>query len=317
MQGYKWWKNEFPDVKFKKSKSLLHNFQTKEIDGKGLAINPYVGCQHRCLYCYATYDWYPDFYDTIYVKINAKSVLKRELPLYGSKEPVMIGSSTDSYQVVELKFRITKEIIETLQQYNVAYYIFTKSTAVLVDKELHARYKSKCFIVWSLTTLDEEVKRKIEPFAASAESILRAMKKMREEGIVCGINIDPIMPGINDDKKMLEELIDRAKEADCCFISAGILRLRKDIWERMKAFFKNENPSLIELYHKLYFENIRKSGCYLLAKEEYCEDILNYIEEKCKLKGISFGLPFNVPGIESSCYLNYDKQRSLLEYCYG
>ncbi|MDT7891271.1 MAG: radical SAM protein [Thermoproteota archaeon] len=313
MQEYKWWKNNFPIIEIKKAKSILHEFKTVELVDYGLAINPYIGCQHRCLYCYATYEWAPDFYDKIYVKENADKILKVELPLHGISTPVMIGTSTDSYQPVELKFKITRRIIEILQKHQVTYYIFTKSTAVLRDLDLHAKYKDKCFIIWSLTTIDEKIKRKIEPFAASASKIFEAMRIMRKNGITCGINIDPIMPCINDDKAMLSELLLKAKEADCSFVSSGILRLREDIWQRMKIFFESEGrKNIINVYEKIYFEEPKKIGYYYFAKEEYCEEITDFIIEQCKRLDLHYGFPFLS---NSKIKLNF--QKSLLEYIHG
>jgi len=314
VQEYKWWKNNFPIVEIKRAKSVLHNFSTIELNENGLAINPYVGCQHRCVYCYATYEWSPDFYDKIYVKINADKVLLNEIPLYGSKIPVLIGSATDSYQPVELKFKITRKVIEVLQQYNIPYYIFTKSTAVLRDIDLHKKYKDKCFIIWSLTTINEDLKRKIEPYAASAEKIFYAMKKLRSEGIRCGLNIDPIMPGINDDKDMLAELIKKGKDSNCSFISCGILRLREDIWQRMKKFLEAQNLGyLISTYEKLYFKEGKKIGYYYFANESYSKEITNYIEYLCKTNGIPFGFPFMDESYP--CYVG--SQKTLVEYIYA
>ncbi|HLI46216.1 MAG TPA: radical SAM protein [Geobacterales bacterium] len=312
MQVYRWWKKDIPEVKVKKAKSILHNFSTAELNENGLAINPYVGCQHRCLYCYATYEWVPDFYDEIYAKFNADKVLINELPIYGSKIPVLIGSATDSYQPVELRFRLTRKVIEILQRYGVPYYIFTKSTAVLRDLDLHKRYKDKCYIVWSLTTIDENVKRKIEPFAASAEKIFDAMKRMREADIICGLNVDPIMPGINDDKNMISMLIKKAKQANCSFISSGVLRLRDDIWERIKRFLISEKrESLIRTYEHLYFKEGKKIGYYYFPNERYSKDIIGFIEEECMKNGIPYGLPFIDIEIRS-CYM--ESQRKLIEY---
>jgi DNA repair photolyase len=100
----------------KHSKSILHPFSVK--GHRGLTINPYQGCQHRCGYCYATYEWSPEFYDKIYAKSNAPEVLESQLKSWKSDtiEPVMISSATDSYQPAELKYGLTKKCIEILQK---------------------------------------------------------------------------------------------------------------------------------------------------------------------------------------------------------
>lgn len=224
----KWWKNNFPEIEEKKVKSLLHRFNAEGY--KGYAINPYLGCQHRCVYCYATYEWFPDFYDKIYVKINSEEILKNEIPLYGTDYPIMIASSTDPYQPVEIKYRNTRKILSVLEKYKAQYFIFTKSSIIKLDLDIHERNKERCWIIWSLTTLNEELKRKIEPFTSSAKKILETLKLFSEKGIRCGINIDPIIPFLTDNKEELYQIVKLSKENGAKFISAGILRIRKDIW---------------------------------------------------------------------------------------
>src|ERR1041384_8780715 len=96
-----WYQNKAPEFVTKSSKSLIHPFIVR--NRKGLTINPYQGCQHRCGYCYATYKWSPNFYDKIYGKINAAEILESELNKWKktSMLPVMISSATDAYQSAE------------------------------------------------------------------------------------------------------------------------------------------------------------------------------------------------------------------------
>jgi DNA repair photolyase len=105
------------------SKSIIHNFEVK--GQVGLTINPYQGCQHRCGYCYATYEWSPEFYDKIYAKSNAAEVLETQLKSgrYDIHKPVMVSSATDAYQPAEIKYGITRRCIEVLQKYKVPYVV--------------------------------------------------------------------------------------------------------------------------------------------------------------------------------------------------
>src|SRR5919107_534350 len=147
-----WYDKKGPNLVTKNSKSILHSFIVK--GHKGLTINPYQGCQHRCGYCYATYEWSPEFYDKIYAKSNAAEVLENQLKSWKSKiiDPVMISSATDAYQPAELRFELTRKCVKVLQKYNVPYYVFTKSAMIERDFELHRQYKDGCFLVWSITT---------------------------------------------------------------------------------------------------------------------------------------------------------------------
>jgi len=152
-----WYKRSTPIISFKEGKSLRNFFVYGK---KGLTINPYQGCHHRCGYCYATYQWSPEFYDHIYTKINAANLLYNELKKVKKIScPVMISSATDAYQPAEIKYGITRECVKLLQKFGVPYYIFIKSTIIERDLELHKQYSNNCFIVWSITTCDDTVKR--------------------------------------------------------------------------------------------------------------------------------------------------------------
>jgi len=139
-----WYSKQSPVHEPKKSKSIIHPFIVK--GHRGLTLNPYQGCQHRCGYCYATYEWSPEFYDKIYAKSNSPDVLEGQLKSwkYETIEPVMVSSATDAYQPAELKYNLTQKCIEVLQKYNVPYYVSTKSTIIGRDLKLHQKYKENC-----------------------------------------------------------------------------------------------------------------------------------------------------------------------------
>jgi DNA repair photolyase len=110
-----WYSKRAPEYADKKSKSVLRPFIVGGY--KGYTLNIYQGCQHRCGYCYATYEWSPEFYDKIYAKSNAPEILENQLLSWKSKTigPVMISSATDAYQPAEIKFELTRKCVEILQ----------------------------------------------------------------------------------------------------------------------------------------------------------------------------------------------------------
>ncbi|MCI0563151.1 MAG: radical SAM protein, partial [Nitrososphaera sp.] len=185
------WYDGAPTFDSKISKSIIHPFAVR--GHNGLTINPYQGCQHRCAYCYATYEWSPEFYNKIYAKSNAAEVLESQLSKwrYETIEPVMISSATDCYQPAELRFSLTRKCVQILQKYSVPYYVFTKSSLIERDLELHTRYKHNCFIVWSITSCNEKVRRVVEPGTPPADKIFATIKKFTEAGVRCGVNVDP------------------------------------------------------------------------------------------------------------------------------
>ncbi len=278
----------------KRSKSIIHSFVIKNYNG--LTINPYQGCSHRCAYCYATYEWSPEFYDKIYAKSNAPQVLEKELAAWNKSDkimPVMVSSATDPYQPAELRFQLTRRCIQILQKYNVPYYVFTKSTLIERDLKLHRQYRHNCFLVWSVTTCQENTRRLIEPGTAPSNKIFNTIKKCAEAGLCCGVNIDPIIPLVTDTECEMNELIKACKEAGVRHAFGAPLRLREDIWERMKAVLRFlEIPDGIERYkEEIYgFEEPLESN-YVTAKPSYVNNIISKLESMIQNNGIRCDFP--------------------------
>jgi DNA repair photolyase len=276
----------------KKSKSIIHPFYVKSYNG--LAINPYQGCSHRCAYCYATYEWSPEFYDRIYAKSNAPEVLDRQLAAWKSDtiDPVMVASATDAYQPAELRYGLTRRCVKVLQKYNVPYIVFTKSSIIERDLELHKQYRDNCFVIWSITTCNERIRRVVEPGTPPASKMFEVMKKFTDAGVCCGVNVDPIMPLVTDTEEELEAVVRSCKKAGLKYVFGAVLRLRTDIWERMKLALRLlEVPEGIEKYKQVYgFEEPLDSN-YVAADKKYAEKITGYLEERIKNYGMECGFP--------------------------
>ncbi|MDQ5843166.1 MAG: radical SAM protein [Thermoproteota archaeon] len=276
----------------KKSRSIIHPFIVKGYNG--LTINPYQGCSHRCAYCYATYEWSPEFYDKIYAKNNAPEILEKELAAWKSETiiPVMVASATDAYQPAELRFQLTRRCVQVLQKYNVPYYVFTKSTIVERDLELHKQYRHNCLIVWSVTTCDEKIRRIIEPGTPPAGRIFEVIKKFAEAGLCCGVNIDPIMPLITDAQQDLEGLVKACRDAGVRHVFGAPLRLRTDIWERMKLVLQLlEVPDGLKRYKDMYGFQEPFGSSYVTANAGYTRQMLNKLEEMIKSSGLMSDFP--------------------------
>ena len=286
------WYSGAATIEEKKSKSIIHPFTAKNFSG--LTINPYQGCGHRCAYCYATYDWSPEFYDKIYAKSNAPEVLAKQLAAWKSAtiNPVMVASATDAYQAAELRYELTRKCVLILQKYNVPYYVFTKSTIIERDLELHRQYRHNCFIVWSITTCDEKTRRAIEPGTPPSTRLFEVIKKFTEAGVCCGVNVDPIIPLVTDTEEGLQAVVKNCKQAGLCYVSGSILRLRKDIWERMKlALQLLEIPDAVNRYRQIYnFEEPLEAN-YVCADNRYAEKIINKLDGMIKSYGMACGFP--------------------------
>jgi len=288
-----WYTKSTPELQTKKSKSLLHPFMVKKY--RGLTINPYQGCHHRCGYCYATYQWSPEFYDKIYSKSNAPQILKTQLKSWKSENiaPVMISSATDPYQPAELKFELTRKCIRVLQDYSFPYYIFTKSSIISRDLELHKQYKDNCFIIWSITTSNEAIRRIVEPGTPPAHSLFSVIEKFMDAGIRCGVNIAPIMPLITDSPDNLESILDDCLRTGVGHVVGAILRLRSDIWERTKSVLNALSlANGIKEYEKIYhFRDPISPGYNIESNHTYSKRILENLSERVRAKGMSFDFP--------------------------
>ena len=286
MQGL-WHSGSGAVLEEKKSRSIIHPFIVKGYNG--LTINPYQGCSHRCAYCYATYEWSPEFYDKIYAKSNAPEVLEKELAAWKSDTviPVMISSATDAYQPAELRFELTRRCVQILQKYNVPYYVFTKSAIIERDFELHRQYRHNSFLVWSITTSDEKIRRIVEPGTPPASRIFKVIKKFAEAGLCCGVNIDPIMPLLTDSEQHLEDLVRACRESGLRHVFGAPLRLRADIWQRMKLVLRLlEVPDGIKRYKVIYgFEEPLRSS-YVTADTRYINKIMAQLESIIKKNGL-------------------------------
>lgn len=286
-----WYSEKAPTIERKYSKSILRYFKVGS--HIGLTINPYQGCHHRCGYCYATYKWSPDFYDKIYGKINAPEILESELNRWKNASilPVMISSATDAYQYAEAKFGITKRCIQVLQQYQIPFYVFTKSSLIERDLDLFRNYNDNCFIVWSITTVDEKIKRIIEPGTPPTTRIFDTIEKFVDSGINCCVNIDPIIPFITDSQEHIRSIIDKSEEFGLRYISGSVLRLRNDIWPRIKQILELFGISeVIREYERIYgFQEPFFHENNLGANKTYIDKVISNLKNDISKKDIAFG----------------------------
>jgi DNA repair photolyase len=286
------WYSGAATLEEKKSKSIIHPFYVRGYNV--LAINPYQGCGHRCAYCYATYEWSPEFYDKIYAKSNAPEILDRQLAAWRSDtiDPVMVASATDAYQPAELRYGLTRRCVQVLQKYNAPYIVFTKSSIIERDLELHRQYGDNCFVIWSITTCNEKIRRVVEPGTPPASRMFEVIKKFTDAGVCCGVNVDPIMPLVTDTEEELEPVVRSCKGAGLRHVFGAMLRLRTDIWERMKLALRLlEIPDAIEKYKQIYNFQEPLDTNYVAADRLYAERIIGGLEEKIKGCGMECGFP--------------------------
>ena len=214
------------------------------------SINPYRGCEHGCIYCYARpshayWDMSPglDFETKLIAKSNAAEVLEQQLSKPGYVcAPINLGSNTDPYQPIEREYKITRQTLEVLLRYRHPVTIVTKGSLILRDLDLLtelARQRLVAVMI-SLTSLDDELKRILEPRAAAPKARLRAIRVMRQAGIPVGVLCSPMIPMINDSE--LESLLAEAHAAGAQSAAYMMLRLPLEVAPLFEEWLGAQDP---------------------------------------------------------------------------
>jgi DNA repair photolyase len=225
-------------------------------------INPYRGCSHACVYCFARpthkyldFDAGRDFEREIVVKVNAPERLRAELarPSW-QKEHVALGTNTDPYQWVEGRYRLMPGIWEALRDAANPCSVLTKSPLLLRDlplmKEIAARTEFSAAL--SIPTLDERAWRATEPHTPNPRARLEAVSELTRAGIRTGVLVAPLMPGINDAPEQVAPILEQASQAGAAYITGIALHLRGDVRGLFFDWLKHNRPDLVARYKRLY-----------------------------------------------------------------
>ncbi len=225
------------------------------IEGVDYAVNPYVGCGHACVYCYATFmkrftgheeEW-GTFVD---VRANAPDVLRRQLkrPKAGT---VCLSTVTDAYQPLEKRYGVTRGCLEALVGHDdLSVSILTKSALVRRDidilKQLH-----EPSVGFTITGLDEGLRKRFEPGASPVAARLEAMQEIAAAGIDTWAFAGPLLPFLSDGEEQIDALFHAIKEAGGRGVLVDSLNLYTAVWGRMKRVIEKEYPELAPLYLEL------------------------------------------------------------------
>ena len=230
-------------------KSILSSNDSPDI-GFDFSINPYRGCEHGCIYCYArpTHSYLNlspgiDFETRIIAKVNAAERLRETLASPGY-EPSMIniGAATDAYQPAERRLRITRSVIEVLSECHHAFSLVTKSSGVERDLDLIAPMAARGLVAVyvSVTTLDAELARIMEPRAAAPHRRLRKIEALARAGVPGGVSVSPLIPCINEPE--LERVLQAARDAGARSAFSIVLRLPWEVNPLFQQWLQQHFP---------------------------------------------------------------------------
>ena len=275
-------RNDSPDIPFTQS------------------INPYQGCEHGCVYCYARpshayLDLSPglDFESRLFAKPDAAALLRAEMAKPGYVcDPIALGSNTDPYQPIEREWQVTRQILEVLAEHEHPFTIVTKSALVERDVDLIAPMAAKNMarVYVSITTLDRDLARTLEPRAAAPARRLQAIRTLADAGIPVGVLAAPVIPQLND--RDLEAILEAAAAHGATSAGWILLRLPREIAPLFRAWLDAHVPlraaHVMSLIHQLRGgrDNDPRFGARMRGTGIYAELIEKRFALACKRLGL-------------------------------
>ena len=228
----------------------------------GWSLNPYMGCAHRCTFCYVrAFELRADrpaddrYGRAIRVKVNVADVLRAELarPSW-ARELVAIGAATDPYQPAEGRYRLTRRCLEALAEARNPFNLITRNPMVVRDLDVlvEAARRADVSVSFSVPTLDRDVWRKTEPGTPPPHQRLRALKRLVDAGIKAGVGMAPILPGLSDRPDQLASVVRAAREAGATHLWVNLLHLRPGTREHFLERLARDWPEQLERYDRLY-----------------------------------------------------------------
>jgi DNA repair photolyase len=279
------------------------------------SLSPYRACEHACNYCDGRSERYhasEDFDSVVMVKKNAPEVLKIELDKLYPKQrtlgeftgesfkerrprPVIMVSSgvSDAYQPVEIKYELTKCLLELLRDYSMPTYVMTKSDLILRDLDIlkDINERSWCNVSFSFSAVDRDIAQLFEPKASLPEKRLQAMKTIADEDILTGATCIPVIPYITDSDEQMENTIEAVKEHSGKYVLVGTMTMRDTQARRFYEVLEEHFPELVDKYKKLYWRGYEPDG-------KYIGKLYARAKALCKKHGISNSIPRFIPDVE-------------------
>jgi DNA repair photolyase len=243
-----------------------------------LTFNPYSGCDHHCVYCYAS-SYIPHFQECRPKKDLLQRLQREAVKLKG--EIVSIANSSDPYPRMEADAGLTRKCLAILSQHNCRLQIITKSNLVTRDTDVLSTIP--CTITLTITTNDENTAKLIEPHAPSPTERLKTVETLTRKGIPVSVRIDPIIPFVNDNP---EKLIATLASMGVKHVTTSTYKAKPDNWKRLATAL----PKVAEKLAPLYFEQGEKTAGYMLLTPDFRLKLLKNIRRLAMENGMKFGV---------------------------
>jgi len=234
------------------------------VQGMGFkwSLNPYMGCVHRCTFCYVrAFERRADrpsddrYGTSIRVKTNIAEVLRKELarPSW-QREAIALGAATDPYQPAEGRYKLSRACIEIVGASGSPLRIITRGPMIVRDLDVlvEASRRADISVTFSIPTLDVDIWRKTEPGTAPPHQRLRALKELVDAGVHVGVGMAPILPGLSDRPELLEDVVRAARAAGATGVWANLLYLKPGTKEHYLRALERDWPELLPEYERLY-----------------------------------------------------------------
>jgi DNA repair photolyase len=258
---------EFADVTFHEvlAKSALNKVGGADGGTWGWTINPYRGCSHACVYCFARpthtyleFDGGADFDQQIVVKTNVADVLARELsrPSW-DRHPVALGTNTDPYQRAEGRYRLMPGIIRALADSGTPFSILTKGSLLRRDIPLLAEAAKSVpvDIAMSIAVYDDDLQQSVEPGTPTTSARLATVRAVRDAGLDCSVFLMPVLPYITDTRAHLQDAVGRAAASGATSLMYSALHLKPGIKPWWYEWLGRTHPDLVGRYRAMYLDN--------------------------------------------------------------
>ena len=226
------------------------------------SLNPYMGCAHRCAFCYVRgFERRADrpsddrYGSSVRVKVNVVQVLRSELTRRGwRRELVAIGAATDPYQPAEGRYRLTRGCVAALAEGSTPFSIITRGPLIIRDVDVLADAARRVDVAVSVSvaTLDESVASRLEPGVAPPRQRLRAIRILTDAGIAAGVALAPVLPGLTDAPRDMAAVLNAAREAGATHAWSNVLNLRPGTREHFLGVLEREWPAELDRYRRLF-----------------------------------------------------------------